>query len=265
MVRDGKRSMSRDIVRFLEFVDGLSAMRYGYLYKPAKNVRFIRNSNKSRALNDTTACRELFGHPKETVRNGRVEKIRGSYKISGDHEEDVELEGFQQFIDNEDYDDESPKLFPNVNQGVSGVRNGVLIKSNAGRPRVKKTVSFSENGNVYRIISDNHESVLNGDGSFTEGSDSSDDHGETMDYNEIEGRKGISKGIVDDEVVKDEKAASKQSSGGERNPTRNARRGSDSENHRLCQDEYGNLLCQDEYGNLVFSAPAPVKMESRAA
>lgn len=36
MVRDGKRSMSRDIVRFLEFVDGLSAMRYGYLYKPAK-------------------------------------------------------------------------------------------------------------------------------------------------------------------------------------------------------------------------------------
>ncbi|KAJ9173221.1 hypothetical protein P3X46_016381 [Hevea brasiliensis] len=253
MIRDGKSSISRDIVRFLEFVDGLAAKRNGCSYKPAKNVRSVRNGNKSRALNASIGYGGLFEHQKEVVDklSGRGEKIRGFSKVCGDDEEDVVLEGFQQFIDNEEDGDENPKLFPNGKQGLSIIGNGVLIRSNFGQSRKKKTVTFAENGNAYRVFSDNYESILNGEGIFAEGSNSSDDdHGENMDYNVIEERKGISKGTEDGEVFEEENASSTQSSDGEGNPIRN-----DYEIHRACQDQYGSL---------VFSAPVPVKMEAKA-
>ncbi|KAF2313640.1 hypothetical protein GH714_012544 [Hevea brasiliensis] len=221
-IRDGKRSISRDIVRFLEFIDGLAAKRHGYSYEPAKKVSFVRNSYKSRASNASIGYGDLSGYQKEIVEklSDRVEKIRGFSRVCDNDEEDVELEGFQQFINDEEDDFVNPKFCPDGKHGGSKIRNVALIKNNVGKPRVKKTVSFAENGNVYRVFSDNHESALSRDGSFAERSDSSDGHGETMDYNEIEERKGISK-ITENGVVEDENATSTQSSDGERNPTRN--------------------------------------------
>ncbi|EEF36278.1 hypothetical protein RCOM_0524510 [Ricinus communis] len=234
IIRDGKKSISRDIVRFLDFIDGLPGKGQGSsLYKPVKNVRFIRKMSKSRASNSNVGYEDLSRNQKEIVENlsERVEKIRGFSRVYENDEEDVELEGFQELID-DDEDEENIK--------VSKIRNGILVKSNGSKPRVKKSVSFDEDGNVYRIFSDTHESVLNGDGSFTDGSDSSDDHGETLQK---------------DEVVQEENPASSQSSDAERNHVRNSRSGEYYEISRYCQDQDGNL---------VFSAPMPVKMESRA-
>ncbi|KAF2299346.1 hypothetical protein GH714_031649 [Hevea brasiliensis] len=154
MIRDGKSSISRDIVRFLEFVDGLAAKRNGCSYKPAKNVRSVRNGNKSRALNASIGYGGLFEHQKEVVDklSGRGEKIRGFSKVCGDDEEDVLLEGFQQFIDNEEDEDENPKLFPNGKHGFHNWKWS-FDQSNFGQSREKKTVSFAENGNAYRVFS----------------------------------------------------------------------------------------------------------------
>ncbi|KAK9271535.1 hypothetical protein L1049_001895 [Liquidambar formosana] len=42
MIRDGKRSISRDLLRFLEFVDGVSVKRHQLSTKAMKTVRFGR-------------------------------------------------------------------------------------------------------------------------------------------------------------------------------------------------------------------------------
>ena len=55
------------------------------------------------------------------------------------------------------------------------------MKRQGSQPRVKKTVSFAENGNVYRIISSGNEASSSGDDSLTDESVSSDDHGEIME------------------------------------------------------------------------------------
>lgn len=256
MIRDGKGSISREIMRFLEFIDGLAAKKHGCSYKPAKNVRFVMNNNKSGASNASVGHGDLSGYHKEIVErlSDRIEKIRGFSRVCDNDEEDVELEGFHQFINDEEDEYENPKFFPNGKNGGSKIRYGGLMKNNVGKPRVKKSVIFAENGNVYRTFSNDHESVLIGDGSFCEGSDSSGDHGETMDHSEIEERNGISKSTENDVVVDEENAASTQSSNGERNPTRNVRRSNDYEIRRFRQDKDGSS---------VFSAPMPVKMESR--
>ncbi|GAY32610.1 hypothetical protein CUMW_287480, partial [Citrus unshiu] len=48
MIRDGKRSVSKDLIKFLEFVDGFVAKRHEISTKAAKNVRFVGNSIKPR-------------------------------------------------------------------------------------------------------------------------------------------------------------------------------------------------------------------------
>ncbi|KDP27216.1 hypothetical protein JCGZ_19915 [Jatropha curcas] len=251
MIRDGKRSISRDITRFLEFIDGLAAKSHVNSRKPAKNVRFVRNSNKSRACNASIGYGDISGHRKEVVEklSDRVDKIHGFSRVCDNVEEDVELEGFQQFIgdDDEEEEHENPEVSISERPRISKLRSGILIKSNGDKPRVKKTVSFDENGNVYKVFSDTHESVVSGDGS-----DSSDDHGETADCIEIEEGKGLSNG-GDSETHGN--VVSTQSSEGERNTTRNSRNSDDYEM---------NVYCHDQDGNLVFSAPVPVKMESRA-
>ncbi|CAK7323018.1 unnamed protein product [Dovyalis caffra] len=254
MIRDGKRSVTRDLVRFLEFIDGFAVKRHELSYKSARNVRFLGNSNRARNLNAKNGnggYGNLSENQKEIVEKlrKRVEKISGFSRVCENDQEDVELEGFQQFI----VDDEGE-----VNRKVSVNRkHDILLKKRGGQPRVKKTVSFNENGNVYRVISDTDDSVLNGDGSFTDGSDSSDDSGEAVEGHFAEGeeRKGFSKGAENDEEALLKNGGSAQSSDSERNPRRNLRNGGDFES---------NGYCLDQNGSLVFSAPVPVKMESRA-
>lgn len=237
MIRDGKRSVTRDLVRFLEFVDGFAIKRHELSYKSARNVRALGNTNKARAMNAKKGyggCRDLTESQREIVDKlrKRVEKISGFSRACENDHEDVELEGFQQFVD--DVDGER-----NRKVSVDGKR-GVSLKQRVGQPRVKKTVSFAENGNSYRVISDTDESVLNGDGSSNDGSDYSDDHGEAVEihFAETGERKGFSKGAENDQEAHLEDGGSSQSS--------------DSGYHL------------DKDGSSVFSAPVPVKMESRA-
>ena len=50
MIRDGKRSISRDLVRFLDFIEGFAVKRHDLLLKARKNVRFVPNGDKSRVV-----------------------------------------------------------------------------------------------------------------------------------------------------------------------------------------------------------------------
>ncbi|KAA3456070.1 BAG family molecular chaperone regulator 8, chloroplastic [Gossypium australe] len=215
MIRDGKRSVSKDLIQFLEYVDGLVLKRHKLLYKNAKNIRVLRNgSSKPKVL------RSKSGEVMEKLRD-RVEKLERFSTIEEGNDV-VELEGFHQGIDEAE------------NQNKNKNKNGELLLKRQGiQPKVKKTVSFAENGNVYRIISNGDEVSSSGDGSLTDESVSSDERGDTMENLVKES---------EDLVENLEEAM---------NLNKQARSNS--------VEDY-----QIQGGDFVFSAPLPVKMESKA-
>ncbi|KAI3976758.1 hypothetical protein MKX01_008616 [Papaver californicum] len=56
MIRDGKRSISRDLVRFLEFIDSIPVKRQQISSKAMKNVRVQTENNQ-----EFRACRDQGG------------------------------------------------------------------------------------------------------------------------------------------------------------------------------------------------------------
>lgn len=215
MIRDGKRSVSKDLIQFLEYVDGLVLKRHKLLYKNAKTIRVLRNgSSKPKVL------RSKSGEVMEKLRD-RVEKLERFSTIE-ERNDVVELEGFHQGIDEAE------------NKNKNKNKNGELLLKRQGiQPKVKKTVSFAENGNVYRIISNGDEVSSSGDGSLTDESVSSDERGDTMENLVKES---------EDLVENLEEAM---------NLNKQARSNS--------VEDY-----QIQGGDFVFSAPLPVKMESKA-
>ncbi|GMY13766.1 bag family molecular chaperone regulator 8, chloroplastic [Fagus crenata] len=256
MIRDGKRSISRDLVRFLEFIDGVAVKRRGLSFKATKNMSFDHpNGNKCRVLG--TKIKTLGGQ-REVIQKlrARAEKISGFIRASQNDEDDVELEGFQQAIDDEEEEEEeNPRV---VISGKNGqIRNGVLVKRNGVQSRVKKSVSFAENGNVYRVFSNAHEPISSGNGTSLDESVSSDDE-EELEGNlcsELEEVKGFPQGTEEEEEAHLENVGSPQTSDGERYNARVLRNGGDYEIRGHCHDQNGDFL---------YSAPLPVKMESKA-
>ncbi|XVE68268.1 hypothetical protein DITRI_Ditri09bG0053800 [Diplodiscus trichospermus] len=237
LIRDGKRSVSRDLFQFLEHIDSLALKKHRLLYKNAKNARVLGNGGKARIL------RSNSGEIVEKLRE-RVEKLE-RFSSNEDRDDDVELEGFHQVIGEE----ENPRFSITGKGGVGVAQNrngGVLVKRQGSQPRVKKTVSFAENGNMYRIINSG-----NGDGSLTDESVSSDDNGETRE-NLIKKSGGL---VEIEEEVNLDNEESLQSSHGEKNTRRNLTRQARSEID-------GDYQIRDV--DFVFSAPLPVKMESKA-
>ena len=259
MIRDGKRSISRDLVRFLEFIDGVAVKRRGLSFKATKNMSFGHpNGNKCRVLG--TKIKTLGGQ-REVIQKlrARAEKISGFIRASQNDEDDVELEGFQQAIDDEEEEEEeeNPRV---VISGKNGqIRNGVLVKRNGVQSRVKKSVSFAENGNVYRVFSNAHEPISSGNGTSLDESVSSDDEGELEGNlcSELEEVKGFPQGTEEEEEEEAhlENVGSPQTSDGERYNARVLRNGGDYEIRGHCHDQNGDFL---------YSAPLPVKMESKA-
>lgn len=249
MIRDGKRSVTRELVRFLDFIDGVSARRHQLRNKPIRNMRTAQNASKSRVLMGRVGsnCRDSGADQRELMEKlrDRVEKIRGFSRVLEKGEEDVELEGFQHLSD----DEENPSISIIEKGRVSKARNGILVKRHELEPRVKKSVSFAENGNLSRVLGSTHEPVSGEDGTSM---------GQTELVEnlsgEVEDMGGLSRETEDDDGGDIESGGSSQTSDDERNPIRNL---GTEDGHEVEHYQY-----QD--GSFVFSAPLPLKMESRA-
>ncbi|KAK2663329.1 hypothetical protein Ddye_001903, partial [Dipteronia dyeriana] len=214
MVRDGKRSISIDLVKFLEFVDGFAVRRHQFSFKAAKNVRTVGTSNnKTRAFGSNYG--DVGRDQSQIMENlrDRIEKINRFSRVSKGEDEDVELEGFHQLTDDDDGEE------------VLVERHGVA------QPRVKKSVSFAENGNVIRVFGNDYNNSSE--------PSSSEEDGQVVENlcSEVEAIKGSSKGSEDGEEDYLE--------------------GSEAQ-----YEIVGNHKRQN--GQFVFSAPLPGKMESRA-
>ncbi|KAJ7971046.1 BAG family molecular chaperone regulator 8, chloroplastic-like [Quillaja saponaria] len=256
MVRDGKRSVSKDLVRFLDFVDGIAAKKNGLSIKTTKNARSGCKVNKYKLLGSKYG-EDLGVDQWERLENlrDRVERMCKLSKVSEIVEDDVELEGFDHQIS--DDDDGKPCGFISRNNGLPLSKKGVWVKRHELQPKVKKSVSFAENGNVSRVYGNTvntHELISSGDGACLEESVSSDEQRELLENlcTEVEVGMGSYEGAEDDEVIPLKNGGSPQSSDGERNP------------RRVLKSESRNDLTgqfQRQNGKFVFSAPLPVKME----
>ncbi|KAK9272562.1 hypothetical protein L1049_002936 [Liquidambar formosana] len=183
----------------------------------------------------------------------QVDNIRGFSRVSENEEEGVELEGFQHISD----DEENPKVTIYGKNGISKIRNGVLVNRHGVPSRVKKSVSFAESGNVTRVFASTHEPISSGDGTSFDGGVSIDDQRELVERlcsedEEIGGSSSVSE---DEEEAQMDNGGSPQTTVDEGNPRRGLRSEGDYEIS-------GHYPGQD--GNFVFSPPLPVKMESRA-
>lgn len=248
MIRDGKRSVSKDLIKFLEFVDGFAAKRHEISTKAAKNVRFVGNSIKPRDFRTNGGY--LSGDQAEVMSKvrDRIEKIHAFSRVIKSEYEDVELESFHEVIDGDD-EEENPSVY--------GSKNGVLVKRYVvAQPKVKKNVTFAENGNVYRFIDNgngkSNGSISSGDGTLTDESASSDGNGQGIEVKEIN---DLPKETEDEKELYFENGVWMQSPDGERNPRRSMK----AEGRNEIDGDY-----KVEDGQFVFSAPMPVKMESRA-
>lgn len=227
MIRDGKKSLSRELFNFLEFVEGLK--RRGLSSRLVKNVR--NGDVKSRGFQG----KRMTGNVNVEKLKVLVERIN---KLSQYDEEGVEL------IENSGVSDISMTR----NQGVFQNRNGGLMKRGDGvQSKGRKSVTFADNGNVYRVYRSTEKPCSNGDCDISINEDDSIDDERELPENlcrEVEEIGVSSKEAEDDEEEKD---LLENGSGGEKE----LRNYPESESKQV------------EMGGFVFSAPLPVKMETR--
>ncbi|KAK4426224.1 BAG family molecular chaperone regulator 8, chloroplastic [Sesamum alatum] len=244
MIRDGKSSISRELNRFLDCIQGFS------LERRVLNLRYRGNDVKSRV---SSSERKMGNVKCGDLKRVNVEKLRGLVeRIDKLAEELDEEQGEVVEVSN---DESSIRK-----HDVSGNRSGVLMKEHSGiQPKAKKNVSFVENGKVYRVIRRNHEPFLE------EYCDDSIDRDDLVDAEreleddlcrEIEEIGVSSKEAEDDDdvEVRSENEGSLASSDGEKNSRIRPKSKGNSE--RKWHD-------QDGTDDLIFHAPLPVKMETR--
>ncbi|KAI7756497.1 hypothetical protein M8C21_014486, partial [Ambrosia artemisiifolia] len=133
MIRDGKRSISRELIRFMELIDEMCTESQVIT---VKNVRFGKNSKNS-VINE----RKL------------LEILKKQRKYVNE-------------VDEERFNLENPRKV-----GLGQIRIANLAKSQGkSQPKTKKNVSFDEDGNVYRLFKSSCNPVLS-DGSGSSNGD----------------------------------------------------------------------------------------------
>ncbi|RDX82644.1 BAG family molecular chaperone regulator 8, chloroplastic, partial [Mucuna pruriens] len=233
MIVDGKRSVSRDLVRFLDSIEEVALKRHVLYVRAAKTVKSGKKVHKPRNSGDDEKRKLL-----QNLR-ARVEKLSKLCEVSANDEEDSEPE--------EGIHDGVTNVLIGGRDGVSPSKNGVFLHRQEVQPGVKKSVRFAENGNICEFYS--------GDVTCSDGScSSSDEQGEVLEN--VSGAvedDGVdsSQGAEDDEevLVVDSGGSPHSSGDGERN-----KRGRNVVNEQL----------QAHQERLLFSAPLPLKMENRS-
>ncbi|KAF5735581.1 BAG family molecular chaperone regulator 8 chloroplastic [Tripterygium wilfordii] len=178
MIRDGKRSVSRELVRFLEFVDGFAVKRHAVSFQSRKGVKLVHKVTKSSNLRKPNSDSGQ-SDKKEIIDNlrERIEKISNVTRVCENDLEEVEFDGFQQVVDEDDHDHDYENSRPTINgkSGIPKTRDGILILRNGNQPRVRKSVSFPENGSLSRVFGNACEPVSGGEGISADGSVSTDE------------------------------------------------------------------------------------------
>lgn len=233
MIRDATRSMSNDLVSFLELVDGFVSRKRANVYKSTRKIGQVGCGKKPSAWNVSNGYGDAGKNKKEIVEKlrQRVDKINdGLSRINGNGEEDVEIEGYQYELIAEDDAMEEEE----GNKVIGNPQNSGCVQP----PKVKKkSVSFADDENVYKVFVK----------STTKGATScsaKDDRVIIEDCSDDDD---------DTSVLAADNEKEEVQAGDGRFVTWNCR-----------NSVKPSVGWQEEDGSFVFSAPIPAKMESRA-
>ncbi|KAK6155034.1 hypothetical protein DH2020_009282 [Rehmannia glutinosa] len=244
MIRDGKISVRRELSNFFDFIDGFYLERRGV--SNGVNMRYERGNVKFR------------------VPNGG--KKVGNVKCGGLKSVNMEkLRGLAERIDKlaEELDEEEIEVIeiPNVStkkHGDSGNKTGGLVKRLGGvQPKVKKSVSFADNGKVYRVLRRNSEPILdeNDDDSIDRVRDLEDDLCREVEEIGVTSKEADDDDDDEEVEAQSENGGSMNSSDGERDVRSHPRNGVNFER---------KMYNQGGADKIAYSAPLPLKMETRA-
>ncbi|CAL5191142.1 unnamed protein product [Lathyrus oleraceus] len=225
MIVDGKRSISRDLVQFLDSIEEVAAKKHILHVKAVKSSRPGQKIQRQRNSDGDDEKGKLLKNLR-----GRVEKISKLCKVYENDEERLENEeGVHEDCD-DDYDDDGDE--------VSGVligrrgrnRNGLFVKRQEIQPRKKKSVRFVENGKNCEVYS-----TRTGE---SDGSSSNDEHGEVLEM--TNGKFAVVDVVDSSRGGEDDEDVLVEDSGG--------------------SSDDGDLVKE----KLLFSPPLPLKMENRS-
>ncbi|KAH6761860.1 hypothetical protein C2S52_019293 [Perilla frutescens var. hirtella] len=233
MIRNGKISLNRELNKFLDFIEGVCVQRRTI----GVNVRQSGNNVRSRVSN--------IGKKIGNVESGYSKRVNVE-----------KLRGLVERIDRlaEELDEEQGDEIENPNDelimkkyGVSAIPTGSLVKQHGGvGPKVKKSVSFAENGKVYKVLRRHSQPYLE--------EDDLDVDDDEKEFEDDLGREIEEIGVSSKEDVEEEVEDGCSSSDGEEESRRSSTSG-------------GNFVRRPDRvdtGGSVFSAPSPVKMERRS-
>ncbi|KAG5624170.1 hypothetical protein H5410_009388 [Solanum commersonii] len=231
LIRDGKRSISNELTRFMKVINGVSIFS-------SRVVKNVRGGNKARVFSSDRKVEF------DTNFNGAVDKFVASVKESEEEEEEEE-------------DHQSPRFSDTRKSGVLRTRGGGLARSYGGvKPKQRKSVTFAENGDAYRSFHSTMVPASMGNVNEEETFDSEKELIKNLSKR-VEKLGMASKGCEGDE---EEDGGSSGGSDNEMDPNFISRK--DGYYESTVRDENDNV---HENESSVFSAPMPVKMEARAA
>lgn len=184
MIRNSKRSLSRDLVRFLQYVDDCAVKRCDFVAKSAISVSFMGSHSKRRGSDGKKP--QGFGVAEDRT----TEKLRnrmGKVFVTSSEDEDnnEELEELDFMTD--DSEEVPVKSVDRRKIGSSKSRTGDSVKGNVAKPPVRKTMVIDKNRNVYQVDGNTHDLTSSAD------DDSVDDGEEILVMSRDKGRKHSSK------------------------------------------------------------------------
>ncbi|KAL8038557.1 hypothetical protein ABFX02_11G115600 [Erythranthe guttata] len=221
MIRNGKTSVSRDLNKFFDFIDGVYVQRRGLSLSRGVNV----NSIVSDSVRKT-----------DNVKHGGQKRVQME-KLKALQGEVIEK--------------------PN-NGFITRNRAGLLKQRGGVHPKVKKNMSFAENGKVYRVLRKAREPILE---DYCDESNDSDNSVDAEDENfsrEVEEIGVSSKDDGEEEEEDDEEDKDRLENDGDKESRICSTSGGNFERKRYDYEEEGSE-------DFVFSAPMPAKMEKRGA
>ncbi|EOA25840.1 hypothetical protein CARUB_v10019213mg [Capsella rubella] len=152
MIRSSKTSLTRELVRFLQYVDDCAVKRCGFVAKSAISV-----SSRSK----------LDGKkPSGVAENRTIEKSRkgmGKVFVTSSEDEDSNA-------DMTDGSEEVPVSSIDKRKiGSSKSRTGVVIKGNVVKPQGRKFIVLDKNRNVYQVYGNTDDVISSGEDDSVDG------------------------------------------------------------------------------------------------
>ncbi|XP_033140742.1 BAG family molecular chaperone regulator 8, chloroplastic isoform X2 [Brassica rapa] len=275
MIRSSKRSLSRDLVRFLQYVDDCVVRRYaadvsfvgshskrpqGFGVVEERRVEKLRNRmgkvfvtcDEGEELDSTTDDSEEVSIDKR--KSGSSKFRTGANVVKPTVRKTMVLDKNRTVYQDESVDssEEETLVVTRDNErkhhGLK-TRKMVLVKEGGGKSRVVKTVRFDEDGNVYKVYGDTPEASSISEEGDDSTSGSNDGNGDKKG-NEVEEIKYVPKEKEGFEEEEEETQSEKEVSSSE-----------GSERDATGSNEHKKRQIQVQKGNLMVSPPLPLKME----